>query len=342
MSRGPRKASPVIRRFQAEAIWAILFAVAAFAIVAPAVSAQGIQPIDQAGWVALKQTAILPNGQTIAYVDLGAKDAPPVALIHGFTDNSRSWSLIAPMLARRYRLIIVDLRGHGASGAPECCYALTDLAYDVRLLLDHLGIARADLVGHSLGSMAAQVFAQSWPDRVGRLALISSTVSPAAVAGPGGWLWTNIMALTAPIDPDSKFMLDWYANPHPVDPVFLAAERRESAQVPLAVWRGVDAEMAKADFGGLSHLITAPVLIIWGRQDSLFGSADQAKLRRALPRARFVAFETGHNVMWEQPEKVAQTLLDFLGAGAAADDFQKPQPARPGADAARPQTPLRP
>ncbi len=276
-------------------------------------AAGDIPPIDQAGWVALKQSAALPNGETLAYVDLGAKDAPPVVLIHGFTDNSRSWSLIAPILAQHYRLIIVDLRGHGGSSVPECCYALSDFAYDIKLLLDRLDIARADLVGHSLGSLAAQVFAQTWPDRIGKLALISSTVSPAAVAGPGGWLWTGIMALTAPIDPNSKFMMDWYANPHPVDSIFLTAERQESARVPLVVWRSIDAEMARADLSVMSRLIKAPVLILWGREDSLFGAADQAKLRRALPHARFIALQTGHNVMWEQPETVAGALLDFFG-----------------------------
>ncbi len=107
--------------------------------------------------------------------------------------------------------------------------------------------------------------------------------------------------------------MDWYANPHPVDPVFLTAERRESAQVPLVVWRSVDAELARADLSVMSRLIKAPVLILWGREDSLFGAADQAKLRRAVPQARFIALRTGHNVMWEQPETVAGALLDFLG-----------------------------
>jgi pimeloyl-ACP methyl ester carboxylesterase len=274
-----------------------------------------MRPVDQAGWVALKQTAALPNGETIAYVDLGAKDAPPIVLIHGFTDNSRSWSLILPYLEPRFRLIVVDLRGHGASTAPDCCYALADMAYDIKLLLDRLGIARADLVGHSLGSMVAQTFAQTWPDHVGKLALISSAPSAKRIAGPGSWLWTNIHMLTAPIDPGSKFMRDWYANPHPVDEDFLTHERAESANVPLNVWLSVDAEMAKADFGALSVLIKAPVLIVWGREDPLFDSDDQARLRKVIPQAQFVTLPTGHNVMWERPAETAGLLLGFLGTG---------------------------
>jgi pimeloyl-ACP methyl ester carboxylesterase len=282
-------------------------------IIGPAAQAGDIRPVDQDGWAARKQTAALPNGETIAYLDLGANDAPPVVLIHGFTDNSRSWSLILPYLEPHLRLIIVDLRGHGASSAPACCYALVDMAYDIKLLLDRLGVARADLVGHSLGSMVAQTFAQTWPDRVGKLALISSAASPKRVAGPGSWLWTNIHMLSAPIDPDSKFMRDWYANPHPVDEDFLIHERTESAHVPLDVWLGVDAEMAKADFGALSVLIKSPVLVIWGREDPLFDSDDQAQLGKVIPQAKFVTLPTGHNVMWEKPAETAGLLLGFLG-----------------------------
>jgi pimeloyl-ACP methyl ester carboxylesterase len=278
----------------------------------PAAHASDIHPVDQSRWAALKKTAELPNGETIAYVDVGAKDAPPVVLIHGFTDNSRSWSLILPYLEPRHRLIVVDLRGHGASSAPACCYALADMAYDAKLLLDRLGIARPDLVGHSLGSMVAQTFAQTWPDRVGKLVLISSATSAKRIAGPGSWLWTNIHTLIAPIDPDSKFMRDWYANPHPVNEDFLTHERTESANLPLNVWLSVDAEMAKADFGALSVLIKAPVLIIWGREDPLFDSADQAQLRAAIPQAQFAALPTGHNVIWEKPAETASLLLGFL------------------------------
>jgi pimeloyl-ACP methyl ester carboxylesterase len=282
---------------------------------APTALAGDIRPVDQGGWAARKQMAALPNGETIAYLDLGAKDAPPVVLIHGFTDNSRSWSLILPYLEPHFRLIVVDLRGHGASAAPACCYALADMAYDVKLLLDRLGIARADLVGHSLGSMVAQTFAQTWPERAGKLALISSAASAKRIAGPGSWLWNNIHMLRAPIDPNSQFMCDWYANPHPVDEDFLTHERGEAAHVPLDVWLGVDAEMAKADYGALSVFIKSQVLIIWGQEDPLFDADDQAQLRKVIPQAQFFTLPTGHNVMWEKPAETAGLLLGFLGAG---------------------------
>jgi len=122
-----------------------------------------------------KTSILLSNGQTIAYIDAGPKEAPAIVLIHGYTDSARDWLPVEPLLQKRFRLIIVDLRGHGASGKPECCYTRFDFAYDIELLLRSLQIRTADVVGHSLGSVVAQTLAELWPGRTRRLILISST-----------------------------------------------------------------------------------------------------------------------------------------------------------------------
>lgn len=273
---------------------------------------------DQEGWVGRKKTALLPNGEALAYLDLGNPDGPPLVLVHGFTDSSRSWSLVAPFLADAYRLILPDLRGHGQSSAPGCCYALSDLTYDVRLLLDQLGISRVSLAGHSLGSMVAQAFAQQYPDRLDKMLLLGSAPSAAGAGGPGSWLWDNIQALREPIDPQSEFVKAWYSNPLPVDETFLAHEQAEGIAVPLHVWRGIAREMAVTEFGRLTRGLTVPTLILWGAQDPLFTAEDQTALRALLPQAQFVAFEqAGHNFLWEEPQEVARLIAAFLEGGRA-------------------------
>jgi pimeloyl-ACP methyl ester carboxylesterase len=112
--------------------------------------------IEQSKWTGLKRTVNLPNTQILKYVELGDPKGPPVVLLHGYTDNSRSWSLVSPYL-KSFRLFAIDQRGHGDSSKPECCYTLADMAYDVKLFLDALKIERASVVGHSLGRMVAQV-----------------------------------------------------------------------------------------------------------------------------------------------------------------------------------------
>src|SRR5687768_18252804 len=91
-------------------------------------------PVDQAGWASLKKQVRLPNGLNVAYVELGNPKGKPLLLLHGFTDSSRSFSLMAPYLSD-YRLLIPDQRGHGASDAPACCYSTSVLADDARLFL---------------------------------------------------------------------------------------------------------------------------------------------------------------------------------------------------------------
>lgn len=295
----------------------------------------------QAEWADAKRVVTLSNGIDMAYVEAGAPDGPPVLLIHGYTDNSRSWSLIAPHLAKR-RLLAIDLRGHGKSDAPPCCYAYTDLANDAALFLDAMGIARADVIGHSLGSLAGQLLAAQHPERVRDLVLISSTTFMGG--GPGSWLWDNITALKAPIDPESQFMKDWYANPNPVDTDFIDRERKESAATPLHVWTGVLWGTVVNDLTAIAPLVKAPVLVLWGDQDGLFDLTHQERLEKAYPDARFEVFAGGgHNMFWEFPQDAARIISDFLdapevvetdaGASAEPQPDAAPQPPVPATPA---------
>ena len=166
--------------------------------------------IDLDHFDALKKSVTLPNGQLLAYIDIGDTHGKPVVLIHGYTDNARDWVPLLPYLSQKDRLIIVDIRGHGQSAKPECCYARLDFAYDIKLLLDVLKIKRADVIGHSLGSIITQTLAEYWPERVSRVVLISSTGGPrkgAAPKPPSFDFLAEIRKLKEPIDPDSPFMI---------------------------------------------------------------------------------------------------------------------------------------
>jgi pimeloyl-ACP methyl ester carboxylesterase len=285
------------------------FVLAAVLLAAVAAQAEPVVP-PQADWDAARQTIPVGGGLTLAYVELGTGDGTPLILLHGYTDNSRSWSLPAPFLGDR-PIYALDLRGHGASDAPDCCYGIDTLAHDVVAFMDAKGIERADLVGHSLGSMTAALVAATDPERVGKLVLVSTALR--LPEGSGDWLRENVPALQHPIDPDSQFMLDWYWNPTPVDEDFLTRERSESAATPQQVWNGVLVGLSIADWSALAPQIEAPTLVLWGDQDSLFGAPEQEALRTALPAARFETFEgLGHNMFWEQPERAGRLIADFL------------------------------
>lgn len=274
--------------------------------------------IDLDSWDAHKKTVALPNGETLAYVPWGNPGGPPVVLIHGYTDNARDWVPLIPYLSPQLRLIVVDIRGHGASGKPECCYTRLDFAYDIKLLLDVLKIERADIVGHSLGSIIAQTFAEFWPERTNRVVLISSTGGPPPGAPPRKPAYDYVAAIRAlkePIDPDSEFMIAWWSSPTPVDPDFLRRQRRDAAAIPLRVWIAVlDQGLLDSDLQKTLPKLTAPTLLIWGSKDPIMPEEERQTLRAALPQAQVRIFDgLGHNPFWEDPKAVAGAINTFLG-----------------------------
>lgn len=286
--------------------------VAILATISATAARAEILPIPtQEGWDAARQTVTLASGQVAGFVEMGDTDGTPLILLHGYTDNSRSWSLLAPELVTGRHLFAIDLRGHGKSSAPACCYGLMDFASDLDGFMQAKGIEKADLVGHSLGSMTSAVFAALHPEKVGRLVLISTAFS--APKGPVDWLWENVTVLPETIDPDSQFMIDWYWNPTPVPAEFLDRERAESAATARQTWMGVLESLTMTDWSLYAPRITAPVLILWGDQDSLFDATTQTRVKEAMPSARYQAFAgNGHNMFWEIPGTIGPAITGFL------------------------------
>ena len=271
-------------------------------------------PIEQASWPSLKKQVELPNGMRLAYVEAGNPNGEPLLLLHGYTDTSRSWSLLVPHLSE-YRLLIPDQRGHGASGAPECCYTIADFAYDARLFLDALGVKRAAVAGHSMGSMVAMAMAAEYPDRVSAIALLGS--SGLVPATRGAWLFDNATGQRFPIDRNSQFMRDWDpANqPTPIDAAFAAAAREEIYAIPPQVWRGVLRELTGVLVARHSADVKARVLVLSGGKDPLFPAEHHDALLKAFPGAKARVYPgLGHNFLWEQPAAVAADLDRFLKA----------------------------
>jgi pimeloyl-ACP methyl ester carboxylesterase len=278
--------------------------------------------IDLDHFDALKQTVALPNGMRLAYVPLGDPQGLPLVLIHGYTDNARDWVPLAPYLAPQFRLILVDIRGHGGSSKPECCYTRFDFAYDVKLLLDALHIPQADIVGHSLGSIIAQTFAEFWPEHTRRVVLISSTGGPrpGTLPRPPAYDFAaQIRKLREPVDPDSAFMIEWWSSPTPVDADFIRRQRKDAAAIPLRVWLAVlDQGIVDGDLQRTLPRLTAPTLLLWGSKDPIIPEEGRLTLREALPRAQVKVFaDLGHNPFWEQPAQVAQVINTFLTAAGA-------------------------
>ncbi|HEU0283837.1 MAG TPA: alpha/beta hydrolase [Sphingomicrobium sp.] len=290
----------------------VALALMACVLVTLGVPAAAQPPVDQAGWASLKKEVRLPNGLRMAYVEAGDPKGEPLLLLHGYTDSSRAFSPMLPYLSR-YRLLIPDQRGHGASDAPECCYGSSQFAYDARLFLDTLGLKRAAVAGHSLGSMVAISLAADYPDRVSKIILIGSTAL--VPVKRGDWLYDNAAAVKDRLDPATQFATDWHpANqPTPVEPVFAEAMNADLYRIPGHVWRGVMRELSSVPVGRHAPDVKAPVLVLSGGKDPLFPTEHHQSLLKAFPHARAHVFpELGHNPNWEKPEQVAAAMTAFL------------------------------
>lgn len=266
-------------------------------------------------WSRAKKEAVLATGLRLRYVELGT-GAETVLLLHGFTSSSRTWSLVAPLLAKQYRLLLPDMRGHGDSERPLTGYDIPQLAHDAVAFLDAVGVAHAHLIGVSLGSLIAQQAAASYPERFPTLTLVASGTGQSNSAGRE-WLRQQIAQLTNPIDP--HFLAEWMDNPNPVDPVLHANVTAEVAAIPVHVWQGVANSMARHDPRPFLPTLAMPTAIVWGTLDQFFSAEEQEALVTLIPNATYKPYPgIGHNLHWEQPEQLVADIVAFLKNGRFA------------------------
>lgn len=266
------------------------------------------EAVDHDGWVDRKSEFQLPDGRNIAYVDTGGSGAVLV-LLHGYSDSSRSFSLIEPFL-RGYRLIIPDLPGHGSSDVRNG-WSVSDLAGDVAMLIDHLSIHPEAVVGHSLGAMAAIKLAASGTLRAKSLITIAGTLSPRF--SPTAPVSTQILAFRDPVDANHPFFAFWHSGPRYVNRDFLKHITREAANMPASVWQAILTELYTLDLSSDATGISLPTLSISGSSDELFDERHGRELEGAISGSRSIVMDGhGHNPHWESPPEVSTHIQDFL------------------------------
>lgn len=225
-------------------------------------------------------------------------------------------------LAQDHHVLNVDLRGHGRSDAPRRAFTLVDTAVDYLRAMDACGVARATLVGASMGAMAALRLALSHPDRVAGLVLIGASASAerptsrarllalgatARLLGPRPWLVRQASELL-------------------FGPTFRAAhpevvgrwEEQLARLDPAGIARAVAAVAQRPDLTARLFQITAPTLLLVGDEDRMTPPARSRTLAAALPHARLELLPaTGHLPSVERPRAVAGFIRHFLRAPSA-------------------------
>lgn len=260
----------------------------------------------------LKHVA-LRAGVTLQYLEQGSQHGDPVILLHGYTDSHHTWDLDLPRLPRRYHVYALDQRGHGDSSKPACCYTQADFAGDVAAFMDALGIAKASVVGHSMGSLIAHKVAVDYPARVDKLVLVGSAPTAAGNEVAAG-LKEIVDTLTDPVDPTfiREFQSSTFFRPIPAS--YLDTLVSESQKVPAAIWRqALDGLIAEDHASALSSIRAERSAIFWGDQDIFFGRSDQDTLDAEIPRSTLYVYpQTGHGPHAEVPKEFVRDLARFL------------------------------
>jgi pimeloyl-ACP methyl ester carboxylesterase len=251
--------------------------------------------------------------------DRGPRDAPIVVMIHGTASHLQSWDDWAAGLEGSFRVVRLDLPGHGLSSPdPTGDYSDERTIALLAGLMDQLGLAKASIIGSSLGGRIAWKFAAAHPDRTAKLVL----VSPDGFASPG------FEYGKAPEVPASLSLMKHFLPKRLLRPQLAAAYADGSKMSEATLQRYHDLMRAPGNREALLERmrqtvleppepylekITAATLLVWGEKDRMIPVSNAQDYLRVMPNAKLVTFpDLGHVPQEEAPERSLQPVMAFL------------------------------
>tara|TARA_B100000029_G_scaffold484258_1_gene536259 strand:- start:792 stop:1703 length:912 start_codon:yes stop_codon:yes gene_type:complete len=271
------------------------------------------------------QFITLSSGAIVHLRDEGDSEAPPIVLIHGHSEDLHTWDQLAKHLVGSFRVIRFDLRRHGLTGpATDNEYRIENYVSDLSMVIEHLGIDRFILVGHSMGGRISVKYTMGNPERVSSLILISASGAPRKENTPqpmalrlmrnplGRFLvkriWSRNMAKKSLVDmvfdessiTDEEIDRMWELSKYPgsMDAMF-----REFAET----W----GDFNPSEMGG----ITTNALLIWGEGDTICPESMGEWYDSHLPNSTMVRLPNiGHNPHFECPGRCFDEISSWLRA----------------------------
>jgi pimeloyl-ACP methyl ester carboxylesterase len=251
---------------------------------------------------------------------------PAVVLLHGFGDTGDMWGQLATALTKDHRVVVPDLRGMGLSSKPAEGYEKKGQAGDIRAVLERLGIDKADVVGHDIGTMVAYAYAARYPDKTTKLVVMDAPV-------PGVPPWEKIVRLPALWHFDfggadaerlvkgreriylDRFWNDFSGNPRKIDEGTRAHyaklyARPGAMRASFAQFRSIRKD-SEDNAESVKTKLTMPVLAIGGEKS--FGASQAVVMRNAATNVtELVVPGAGHWLMEEAPEVTVEAVQGFL------------------------------
>jgi len=254
----------------------------------------------------------LTTGVSVSFEEWGDRSGQTVILLHAWAESLHSFDRLKSLLPNSFHLVAMDQRGHGDADKTVDGYDLESLASDVVAFMDAIGLSSAILAGSSSGGYVAQQVAVRNPARVVGLVLIGS---PRSLRGRPTFA-DELALLTDPVDPVwARTFVRNFPLHHEVPQWYLDDRVSDAVRMPAEVWRSSLAGLTTSPAPIETGSISVPTLIIWGDRDDLLAEQDEQALAAEISGSRLLVYEgVGHLVLWEQPERLAADVAEFVYA----------------------------
>ena len=254
---------------------------------------------------------ILYKNTKISYSDYGKGTA--VVLLHGYLENKEMWSAFIPELSKKYRIITIDLLGHGQTDCLGYVHSMEDQADVVHAVLHDLKIRKAIFIGHSMGGYVALAFAELYPNYMKGLVLLNST----SKADSDERKKNRDRAIKAVKQNYETFVRMSIANLFSEDNRERLTDeienvKLEALKTPLqGIVAALEGMKIRKDREIILHLATYPILLILGKKDGVLIYDDNLEQIDGT-KAQLITFEDGHMSHIENEKESLNVFLDFL------------------------------
>ncbi len=274
------------------------------------------------------QRWLMVHGTPVNVVDLGSGE--PIVFVHGHAGSWTNWLEQLPSLARRRRVVAMDLPGFGRSPLPDHEISISQYARDVDAVMGELGIDSAIVVGNSMGGFIAAELAIRFPSRVNGLVLVGAAgVATKYAQMPARFMantfYERVFEVIAPLTRVSTRRASWLSRRRRLRgaALYLVAAHPQKLH-PAIAWELVQgsgrpavaaasAAIARYDFRHRLPEISCPTLVVWGDSDRTVPMSGADEFVRLIPGSTKVILEdTGHIPMIERPARFNALLDEFL------------------------------
>lgn len=248
---------------------------------------------------------------SVNYTDSGKGTA--IVLLHGFLENAKMWDAFVPELAQKYRVVTIDLLGHGKTQPLNYVQTMEDNADLVLSVLNELRIRKAILVGHSMGGYVALAFADLFPNIVKGIALVNSTAKPDSAERK----INRDRAIVAVKQNYASFVRMSVANLFSEDnrerfAQEIEAVKLEALKTPLqGIVASLEGMKIRKDREPLLHEGKFPVLLVLGKKDPVLNFEETQELKKH-PNVSLEVFPDGHMSPIENRPDLQDALRSFL------------------------------